>query len=181
MKFSYTLGLTACAALLAASGVASAAVTIYGTSGYVVSAQDAAGHAGACAAYQQAVGNPSSAQIYYPGSGVVGLAEETGGTSPSSTTSNSSATYSCIDSSGAPAIVAGHTTPSFSLACYADTMAGPGSSPVVALTQTLKVAAVGANGVKNTNVLDVETTTNFLGAGLATYCTTITDSTWIKQ
>lgn len=181
MKLAYVLGLSACAAFVAAAGAASAATTIYGASGYVVSAKDAPGATGSCAAFSQHLGDPVSTQFYYPGSGVVGFNEVTSGTSPTSTTSNSTVTYTCVDGSGAPALTAGKTTPTYALACYADTMSGPASSAVIALTQSIAVVPTGAAGVKNANVLNMEVTTNFLGSGFQTLCTTISDETWIKQ
>jgi hypothetical protein len=174
--------MTACAALLAASGIASALTTgtvVYGTDGYVVSAVDGPGYpAGTCVAYGQAVGTHSTAQVYAVPAGSPGFTLVTNGTSATATTTDSSLAYSCTSGTAMPTTLAGAT---LSLACYANTVAGAGTSAVIGIVEKFAVTKTGQNGLNVASTTDVETTSTFLGAGFSTACTTITDSTWIKE
>lgn len=176
MKLSLTLGMTACAALMAVSGIASAASVMYDADGYVTAATDGAKYPGFCALYGQAVGTHSTPNFYYPGAGVPGMALESAGTAATANKSNSGVTYSCISSNPSPTLKAGTTTLPITFVCTGDNMSGPGST-VAFFTQTMKVSAIGGGATTSKNFL-VETTSTYLDGSFQTICTATNQSTW---
>lgn len=180
MKLSYTLGVTACAALLAASGIASAVTTTYQTSGYIVQASDAAGGA-LCKAFGTTVGAPSTSTVFWAGQGATGTVLVSPGTAKqSSNTSNKTATSICTTSNTAD--LTGASTMNFN--CYENTQGQTSipSSAIATIAATFKGAATSVNAGTATAgaAINVETTSTLSVTGVGS-CSFTTDATWTSE
>jgi hypothetical protein len=190
------MGMTACAALMAASGIASAADVAakgvyYAPGGLIVQSS--------CGAISPtlAVGVTSDAVFFYPGAGGSNFDIDSPAVSPATKTGGAAA-YACLP--GTLSVVKGVTKftamkvpltglngASMPYACYADTLAGPGDGgkPGTAGKTPVATATVSFNAAATSNpipgaALDVETTETLnLGGGLT--CTYVTDATWFAR
>jgi hypothetical protein len=182
MKLSHTLGMTACAALLAASGMASAATTIWVSNGYIVSTTNhptsATDTTNYCGLYQQVVGYPSNTTWYLPATGGTGIALATSGIT-ASTGVGGAVAYVGASSNTMPASLNKAT---LGFGVYGDSLAGPGANALIAITIAFATNTVGAPA-SNASVMNVESTETFTTGApyFAPLCTAITDSTWIKE
>jgi hypothetical protein len=181
MKLSHTLGTTACAALLAVSGLASAdnaARNTYQTNGYTVSTSDLAGGA-ICNAFGLKVGAPSSSTIAYPGAG--GLAGSftliSTGTSPAANTTGSGVTSVCLSQGAVPSTGLDGATITFS--CYENSSAqsAPPATPAATIVTTF-AAAKTSDPVAGRTV-NVEAV-SALTVGTST-CNFTSDTTWTSE
>lgn len=167
MKLSHVMGLTAIAAALATSGLASA-VTIYGADGFITDST--------CTAPQLAVGVESQGQLYLQASGVVGSSVESAGTPSSASATGSTVTYSCPTSNGAPAKLNGQT---MTFVCHTDTQSGPGAASYI-LTQKFTVTSTNSKNANTVDTLNTLLVSNGSG-GFMEYCHWTTDGTYITQ
>jgi hypothetical protein len=172
MKLSHTLGMTALAAMLAASGFASAAGTHYRADGYIVSST-----CGALSA-SLAAGVESLGDLYLQKAGVAGSAVESAGTAPTATGAGSTVTFSCINNAGAPAAPRGSTNQldgkTMVFVCYTDHQTGPGAATYV-LSQ-----AFTAKATHSANAYTVESVNTLLN-GITPVCSWTTDGSYIVQ
>lgn len=200
MKLSHKIGMSACAALLAASGVASADVaaknTYYAPNGVIVTATDGAGGA-ICNAFKLTVGTLVSTVVFYPGASGANLTVVSPATSPSATSAGSTTAYTCragtLTKTGTstykwtPYLVPagginGQTVP---FACFADTQSGgagdggkvftAGHLPVATASVTFNVAAT-HNGSSTLSAAVTEAVTVS-----GNTCTYETDGSWFAH
>lgn len=190
MKLSHTLGMTACAALLAASGVAMADVAakgIYYAPGSIIVQSS-------CGAISPtlAVGATSDAVFFYPGAGGSNFDLVSPAVS-SSTKPGGAVAYACLPGTysagkftAAKVPVGGLNGASIPYACFADTLAGPGDggkpgtsghNPVATATVSFNAAAT--SDPTAGQALSVETTET-LNLG-STSCSYTTDATWFAR
>jgi hypothetical protein len=194
MKLSHTLGITALASAVAASGFASA-LTIYGADGYIVSSTCPA-VLGPSVAATLGQGVHSTGQLYLQASGITGSAVESAGTPPTASATGSTTTYSCIDNDGAPArglapvttytIVNKMRVPVVTPAtlvfvCYTDTQAGPAAAPSYVLTQKFSSFAPNNSPVPTRATSFTTEVVSTLLNGITPVCSWTTDGTYVVQ
>jgi hypothetical protein len=199
MNFSCSAGLTAFAALIAASGLASADVAVKGTyiapGGVIV-----ASTCGAVSA-SLAVGNTSNAVAFYPGPSLGNFTIVSPSTDPTKG-AGSTAAYTCRagtykaggtvarpTATWTNAIVpaTGLNGASLPFACFLDTLAGPGigakigtagHAPTAVINLTINAAPTSDAVVGQT--LSVETTEQLVLGGTPV-CSYTTDATWFAK
>lgn len=170
MKLSHTMGLTAFAAVLAASGLAMAGTT-YSAKGYVTAISDAAGGA-ICSGFKQAVGNPSNSTVFYAGPSLAGTALAAGATGPSSAKGGAE-TFVCT-TTDAPATLNGST---LHYNCYLNTLSqkSPPTTPLGTIASTYTIGASSAGNY----ALTVESA-NTITIG-ANSCNFTVDAVWTQE
>jgi hypothetical protein len=180
MKLSHTLGMTACAALLVASGFASAADVAaknnYRAYGYITSATDVAGGA-LCASFKQAVGNVVNTTFVYPGVGGT-MSLITGGTDVT-TAAGKANTNVCIATSPVPATGLNGATLTFT--CYTDTLAGPAAGSIANITTTFTAAKTSTPTAGAAVSVSANSTLTVTVIPAPSSCTFTQDATWIAQ
>lgn len=135
MRNSYTLGLTACAMLMAVSGAASAAgeltVGNYSVSGFTTSST-------CTIAGTPQKGQASAATIVYPGPGKAGLILANPATT-AKTAAGGGATQVCVATGKVPAAGLNGATVAFK--CYNETEKGPATSALASITAKFTIGA----------------------------------------
>jgi hypothetical protein len=169
MRNVLTLTTTTAAALIAFSGIASAADMLTGyqeSDGYVTQST--------CGSLSPslAVGSPTDSWARYPGASKTGFTLASPGTT-SSTSAGGANTNVCVATAAVPST--GLNGASLTFNCYTDTTSGPGSSPTAQLKSTFKMGASHSAQVKQV------TTTSSLVINGVTACSFTADSTWTAE
>jgi hypothetical protein len=204
MKLSHTIGITASAALLAASGFAAAQTaraTYYAPGGVIV--------ASTCGTISPtlAVGNTSTSVAFYPGAGLTNFTLVAPSTSPAASSPGSTVAYTCVagtytttsrtvrgvtttTAKWTPAAVpaGGLNGATMPFGCFADTQLGGqgdggrlgtlGHAPVATVDVAFNAAATTDPTAFQT--MSVETTETLLVSG-APACSYTTDATWFSR
>jgi len=154
LRNSHTLGLTACALVVAASGAASAAdilVGNYSVNGFTTSTTCPAGSG------TPTKGAVSIATVIYPGAGKAGMVLANPATTAKSA-AGTGATQVCVATGKVPAAGLNNATMTFK--CYNDTEKGPATGPLATITSKFKV---GASHSPQIRTVEVTTTIPILG------------------
>jgi len=164
------LATTAAAAVLAFSGVASAADLTkgpYEADGYIT-ASDAT-----CSSLSPSlkVGSPSDTSIEYPGAGGLNMILATPGTT-STTAAGKASTTVCVATAAVPSTGLNGSTIAFK--CYSDTTSGPASAPLATITTQFKVGASHSASVKQV------TSSSTLSVGTIS-CKFTSDGSWTLE
>ena len=134
MRDSLKLGLTACAAFMAASGAASAADILAGN--YSVSGFTTSSNCTIAGSPQK--GDVNTATIVYPGAGKAGMILANPATTKTSK-AGTGATQVCVAAGKVPAAGLNNATIVFN--CYNDTETGEAKTPLAKISAKFKVGA----------------------------------------
>jgi hypothetical protein len=169
MRNILKLTTTATAAVLAFSGIASAADVLTGyqeEDGYITQSN--------CSSVSPslAVGSPIDAWFRYPGAGKTGFVTASPNTS-STGSAGSATTAVCTTPTAIPSTGLNGATVTFT--CYLDKASGPASSSSGQIKETFKVGASHSAQVKQV------TTTSTIIVGGTSLCSFTSDGTWTAE